>query len=62
MTLDIGADTIRAAAAARDAIAPAGALPANERAMAGVAQRALFDEALLGAIKARVAELKAVAK
>jgi hypothetical protein len=61
MSMDIGNATIRAAAAARDAIGNVRTL-ADERGMAAVAQRALFDEALLGAIKARVAELKSVAK
>jgi hypothetical protein len=61
MGLDIGAATIRAAAGARDAIVPGRVMP-DERGMAAVAQRALFDEALLGALKARVAEFKAVAK
>jgi hypothetical protein len=61
MDLDLGNRTLAAATAARDAIL---ARPAavGEREMAAVAQRALFDEALLGAVKARVAELKAVAK
>jgi hypothetical protein len=61
MGLDIGSGTIRAAAVARDALL-AGTHPANERGMAAVAERALFAEALLGALKARVAEWKTVAK
>ena len=61
MALDIGNATIRAATAARAALAGGGPV-ADERAMAALARRALFDEALLGAIKARVAELKTVAK
>ncbi len=60
MPLDIGISTIRAAAAARATLVAPG--PANERAMAAMAEHALFTEALLGAIKARVAELKVVAK
>jgi hypothetical protein len=61
MDLDIGNATIRAAAAARDGLIARGHA-ADERGMAAVARRALFDEALLGAIKARVAELKSVVK
>jgi hypothetical protein len=61
MGLDIGSATIRAAAVARDAVL-AGARPADERGMAAVAERALFTEALLDALKARVAEWKTVAK
>ncbi len=61
MELDLGTSTIRAAGAARDALALTGGR-ADERRMAAVAQHALFSEALLGAIKARVAELKSVAK
>ena len=61
MSLDIGAATIRDATAARDALA-AGATRADERGMATTARRALFDEALLAAIKARVGEMKLVAK
>jgi hypothetical protein len=61
MELDIGNPTLASAAAARNALGAA-ARTAGERTMSAVAQRALFDEALLGAIKARVAELKTVAK
>jgi hypothetical protein len=61
MSLDIGNATLRAAAGARDALVRSGRA-VDERAMAAVAQRALFDEALLGAVKARVSELKSVAK
>jgi hypothetical protein len=61
MELDIGSATIRTAAAARDALAATTRL-VNERGMSTVARQALFTEALLGAIKARIAELKAVAK
>lgn len=46
---------------ARDAlVAQAGA--GGERGMAATARRALFYEALLGAVRARAGELKAVAK
>jgi hypothetical protein len=56
-----GADAIRAAASARDALVTL--KQANdERGTAAFARTALFDEALLGAVKARVAELKLAAK
>ena len=61
MDLDIGGPTIAAAAAARDALVPNGR-PVGERGMAAVAEHAIFDEALLAALKARVAEVKTVAK
>jgi hypothetical protein len=61
MNLDIGDATAAAAAGARDALT-ASARNANERTMGAVAQQALFAEALLGAVKARVDELKLVAK
>jgi 2-keto-3-deoxy-galactonokinase len=61
MALDIGTSTLRAATAARDALATSARTP-DERGMATVARQALFTEALLGAVKARVAELKSVAK
>jgi hypothetical protein len=61
MNLDIGDAAAAAAAGARDALTAAGRNP-NERTMGAVAQQALFAEALLGAVKARVDELKLVAK
>ena len=61
MDLDIGGPTTAAATAARDALAPSGR-PVGERGMAAVAERAIFDEALLAALKARVAEVRTVAK
>jgi hypothetical protein len=61
MNLDIGDATAAAAARAGDALTAAGRT-ANERTMGAVAQQALFTEALLGAVKARVNELKLVAK
>jgi len=61
MNLDIGDATAAAAARARDALTAA-SRTANERTMGAVAQQALFTEALLGAVKARVNELKLVAK
>jgi hypothetical protein len=61
MSLDIGDAAAAAAAGARDALTAA-SRTANERTMGTVAQQALFTEALLGAVKARVNELKLVAK
>lgn len=61
MKLDIGDATAAAAAGARDALTVA-SRGANERTMGAVAQQALFTEALLGAVKARVNEFKLVAK
>jgi hypothetical protein len=63
MTIDTGAMTEAAALAARERLTEqtrAGAL--SERGMAGIAKTAIFEEALLAAIKARLGELKAVAK
>jgi hypothetical protein len=61
MSLDIGNAAVAAAASARDTLTAA-APAANERTMGAVAREALFAEALLGAVKARVNELKLVAK
>ena len=61
MSLDIGDAAAAAAAGARVALTAAGRT-ANERTMGAVAREALFAEALLGAVKARVDELKLVAK
>lgn len=61
MDLDVGDAAAAAAAGARDRLA-AQAGSANERTMGAVAREALFAEALLGAVKARVDELKQVAK
>ena len=61
MSLDIGNAAAETAATAADALAVAGR-NADERAMGAVAQKALFIEALLGAVKAHVNELKSVAK
>jgi hypothetical protein len=61
MNLDIGDATADAAAGARDALTTA-SRTANERTMGTVARQALFTEALLGALKARVNEFKLVAK
>jgi hypothetical protein len=61
MSLDIGDAAAAAASDARDALTAA-SRTANERTMGTVARQALFTEALLGAVKARVNELKLVAK
>jgi hypothetical protein len=61
MSLDIGDAAAAAASSARDALTVA-SRTANERTMGAVAQQALFTEAMLGAVKARVNELKLVAK
>ena len=61
MDHSFGSDTLRAAASARDALVTA-RRSRDERGMAAFARDALFDEALLGALKARVAELKLAAK
>jgi hypothetical protein len=61
MSLDIGDAAAAGAAGARDTLT-ATAPDANERTMGAVARTALFAEALLGAVKARVNELKLVAK
>jgi hypothetical protein len=61
MNLDIGDATAAAASGARDDLTLA-SRDANERTMGAVAQKALFTEALLGAVKARVNEFKLVAK
>lgn len=61
MSFEIFTSSAPAALAARDALAVASAAP-DERRMAAVAKQALFTEALLGAIRARINEFKAVAK
>jgi hypothetical protein len=61
MTLDIGDAAATAATAAQEALA-AQSRTAGERTMGAVARQALFAEALLGAVKAHVNELKLVAK
>ena len=61
MSLDIGDAVAAAAAGAGDALT-AGSRAADERTMGAMARQALFTEALLGAVKAHVNELKLVAK
>lgn len=51
------------ALAARDRLSAAASLPgAQERRMSAVGSTALFEEALLGALRAHLAELKMVAR
>ena len=63
MQVDVGSLTEAAAAAARERLTAQtrGGAP-SERGMAAVAKTAIFEEALLAAIKARLSELKTVAK
>jgi len=61
MHVDIGDSAIAAATRARDALSPP-ALGASERSMARLTTRAVFCEALLGAIRAQVAEVRTAAK
>jgi len=63
MIFNVGTATEAAAAAARDRLTAQtlGGAP-SERGMAGIATTAIFEEALLAAIKARLGELKTVAK
>lgn len=63
MIFDVGRTTEAAAADARERLtAQARGGAPGERAMAGIAKTAIFEEALLAAIKARLSELKTVAK
>ncbi len=63
MELDTATITTRAALAARDQLGTASRLAAtNERMMAPVARAAVFEEALLAALRARFNELRSVAK
>ncbi len=63
MELDTAKTTTDAALAARDRLGAAGRLAAmNERLMAPVARTAVFEEALLAALRARFTELRSVAK
>ncbi len=63
MPIDQTVPTATAALAARDRVELAAQIAArDERDAAGLARSALFEEALLGALKARFAELRTVAK
>jgi hypothetical protein len=63
MELDTGKTTMTAALDARDRLGAASRLAGqNERMMAPVARAAVFEEALLAALRARFNELRSVAK
>jgi hypothetical protein len=63
MTIDFTGPTEAAALAARDRLDGLAKAPArDERGAARVAQSAIFEEALLGALKSRLAELRTVAR
>ena len=63
MAIDFTAHTEAAALAARDRLDVLAKGPArDERAAARVAKAALFEEALLGALKARLGELRTAAR
>jgi hypothetical protein len=63
MPIDPTVPTASAALAARDRVELAAQAAArDERGAAALARSALFEEALLGALKARFAELRTVAK
>jgi hypothetical protein len=63
MAIDFTASTEAAALGARDRLDVLAKEPArDERSAARVAKSALFEEALLGALKARLAELRTVAR
>jgi len=63
MELDTGKTTMTAALDARDRLGAASRLASqNERMMAPVARAAVFEEALLAALRARFNELRSVAK
>jgi hypothetical protein len=63
MTDGVGGTTVEAALAAREKLgAIAGGAARDERGSGRVARVALFEEALLSAMRARFAELRAVTK
>jgi hypothetical protein len=63
MEIDFTAPTESAALAARDRLDVLAKAPArDERGAARIAKAAIFEEALLGALKARLAELRTVAR
>lgn len=62
-SIDPTTSTADAALSAREDVArAAGRASHDERGAAALARAALFDEALLGALKARFAELRSVAR
>lgn len=62
MKLDIGDATAAAADHARNQLSALARRGGEERSMAGIAAGAIFQEALLSALRSRIAELKSVAK
>jgi hypothetical protein len=63
MPIDPTVPTAQAALAARARVEEAAALAArDQRGAAPLARAAIFEEALLGALKARFAELRSVAR
>jgi hypothetical protein len=63
MILDVGTQTAAAALAGRERLTElAHGASGDERKMARVADAAIFEEALLGALHARLSELRSVAK
>ena len=63
MPIDLAGQTAAAAVAARARVETAATLAARDQhGAAGLAQAALFEEALLGALRARFAELRTVAR
>jgi hypothetical protein len=63
MAIDFTAPTESAALAAHDRLDVLAKAPArDERAAARIAKAALFEEALLGALKSRLAELRTAAR
>jgi len=63
MILDVGTQTAAAALAGRERLTDlAHGAPGDEQNMARVAGAAIFEEALLGALHARLSELRSVAK
>jgi len=63
MTDGVGAATVEASLAAREKLsAIAGGAARDERGAGRVARVALFEEALLGALRARFAEMRTVTK
>ena len=62
MKLDVESQTSAAALRDRDRLAALAREVPNERHMAAIAHAAIFEEALLGSLRARLNELRMVAK
>ncbi|GAC1415071.1 MAG: hypothetical protein NVSMB5_03840 [Candidatus Velthaea sp.] len=62
MKLDVGSQTSAAALSGRERLAALARGVTGERHMASIARAAIFEEALLGALRARFNELRTVAK